>query len=147
MWRKNIILITSNFHSKVIQFSSVQLLSHVRLFVTPWTTAYQASLSLTISRSLLKVMSIESVMPSNHLSLCHPLLLLTSIFPSIRVFSKKLAICIKWPSIGASASASILPKSIQSWFSLGFTGLISLLSVYMKYNWLHLLSVWNCGES
>ena len=106
----------------------VQSLSHVWYFVTPWTTAYQASLSLTISRSLLKVMSIESVMPSNHLSLCHPLLLLTSIFPSIRVFSKKLAICIKWPSIGASASASILPKSIQSWFSLGFTGLIFLLS-------------------
>ena len=106
----------------------VQSLSHVWHFVTPWTIACQASLSLTISRSLLKVMSIESVMPSNHLILCHPLLLPTSIFLSIRVFSNKLAICIRWPSIGASASASVLPKSIHSWFSLGFTGLIFLLS-------------------
>ena len=110
------------------QFSSVQLLSHVQLFATPWTTAHQASLSITNCSSLLKLMTIESVMPSNHLSLCHPLRLLPSLFPNIKVFSKKLAICIKWPSIGASASASILPKSIQSWFSLGFTGLIFLLS-------------------
>ena len=110
----------------------VQSLSHVQLFATPWTTALQASLSFTMSQSLLKVMSIESVMPSSHLILCYPLLLLTSIFPSIRVFSKKLAICIRWPSIGASASASILPKSIQSWFSLGFTGLIFLLSKGLK---------------
>ena len=67
----------------------VQLLSHVQLFVTPWTAACQASLSFTISRSLLKLMSIESVMPSNHLILCHPLLLLPAIFPSIRVFSNE----------------------------------------------------------
>ena len=68
------------------QFSSVQLLSHVRLFATPWTTAHQSSLSITNSQSLLKLMSIESMMPSNHLILCRPLLLLPSTFPSIRVF-------------------------------------------------------------
>ena len=75
----------------------VQLLSGVRLFVTPWTAARQASLSFTISQSLLKLMSIESVMPSNHLILCRPLLLLPSIFPSIRVFSSELAFHIRWP--------------------------------------------------
>ena len=73
----------------MILFSSVQSLSHVRLFVTPWITARQASLSITNSQSLLKLMSIKSVMPSNHLILCHPLLLLPSAFPSIRVFSKE----------------------------------------------------------
>ena len=75
-------------------FSSVQSLSHVQLFATPWTAARQASLSITNSRSLLKLMSIESVMPSNHLFFCHPLPLLPSIFPSIRVFSNELAIRI-----------------------------------------------------
>ena len=79
------------------QFSSLQLLSRVRLFVTPWTAACQASLSITNSRSLLKLMSIESVMPSNHLILCHPLLPLPSIFPSIRVFSNESALRIRWP--------------------------------------------------
>ena len=73
----------------------LQLLSYVQLFVTPWTAAHQASLSFTISLSLLKLMSIELVMPSNHLILCHPLLLLPSIFPSIRVFSSELALCIR----------------------------------------------------
>ena len=77
-----------------VQFSSVQSLSRVRLFVTPWTAAHQASLSITNSQSLLKLMPIELVMPSNHLILYHPLLLLPSIFPSIRVFSNKLALCI-----------------------------------------------------
>ena len=77
-----------------IQFSSVQLLSHVQLFVTPWTGACQTSLSITNSRSLLRLMSIESVMPSNHLILCCPLLLLPSIFPSFRVFSNELVVCI-----------------------------------------------------
>ena len=76
-----------------------------------------------ISRSLLKLMSIESVMPSNHLILCHPLFLLPLVFPSIRVFSNELALCIRWQSIGASASA--LPMNIQGWFPLGLTGLIS----------------------
>ena len=75
----------------------IQLLSPAWLFVTPWTAAHQASLFFAISRSLLELMSIESVMPSNHLVHCHPLLLLPSIFPSIRVFSKKLAVCIRWP--------------------------------------------------
>ena len=78
--------------------SSVQSLSHVQLFVTPWTAARQASLSITISQSLPKYMSIESVMPSNHLILCHPLLLPPSIFPSIRVFSNESALCIRWPN-------------------------------------------------
>ena len=77
---------------------SVQLLSHVRLFVTPWTVARQASLSITNSRSLFKLMSIESVMTSNHLILCHPLLLQSSIFPSISVLSNESALRIRWPN-------------------------------------------------
>ena len=77
--------------------SSVQSLSHVRLFATPWTAASQASLSITNSQCLLKHMFVESVMPSNHLILCHPLLLLPSILPSIRVFSSESALCIRWP--------------------------------------------------
>ena len=103
----------------------VQSLSHVRLFVTPWTAAHQTSLSFTISWSLLKLLSIELMKPSNHLILCHPLLL-PSIFPSIRVFSNESVLCIRLSqSIGASAS--VLPVNIQGWFSLGLTGLISLL--------------------
>ena len=73
------------------------MLSHVQFLETPWTAAYQASLSFTISQSLLKLMSIESVMPSNHLMLCCPLLLLPSVFPSIKVFSNELALHIRWP--------------------------------------------------
>ena len=80
-----------------VQFSSVQLLSHVLLFTTPWSAAHQASLSITNSRNLPKLMSIESVMPSNHLILCHPLLFLPLIFPSIRVFSNESALPIRWP--------------------------------------------------
>ena len=80
-----------------IQFNSVHSLSHVRLFATPWTAARQASLSIANSRSLLKIMSIKSVMPSNHLILCRPLLLPPSIFPSIRVFSNESVLHIKWP--------------------------------------------------
>ena len=79
------------------KFSSVQSLSHVQLFVTPWTVARQVSLSITNSQGLLKLMSIKLVMPSNHLILCHPLLLLPSIFPSIRVFSNESVLCIRWP--------------------------------------------------
>ena len=79
------------------QFSSVQSLSHVQLFATPWTAACQASLSITNSRSLLKLMSIELMMPSNHFILCHPLLLLPSILPSIRVFSNESVLHIRWP--------------------------------------------------
>ena len=92
-------------------------------------STFQASTSIFISLSLPKLMNIESVRPSNHLILCHhPLLLLPSFFPSIRVFSNELAFCIRWVSIRASASASVLPMNIQGWFPLGFTGLISLLS-------------------
>ena len=80
-----------------IQFSSVQSLSHVWLFATPWTTAYQASQSITNSQSPLKPMPIELVMPSNHLILCRPLLLLSSIFPSIRVFSNESTLHMRWP--------------------------------------------------
>ena len=90
---------------------SVQLLSHVQLFVTPWTAALQASLSITIFRSLLKLKSIESVMPSSHLILCRPLLLLPSIFPSIGVFSRESVLHIRWPQYGVSASTSVLPKN------------------------------------
>ena len=93
----------------IFQFSSVQSLSHVRLFATPWTAACQASLSIANSQSLPKLMSIESVMPSNHLILCCPLLLLPSIFPSIRVFSNESALHIRWPkywSFGISISSS-----------------------------------------
>ena len=82
-----------------IQFCSVQSLSRVRLLATPWTAAHQASLSITNSQSLLKLMSIESVMPSNQLILCHPLLLLPSLFPSIRVFSNESVLHIRWPNL------------------------------------------------
>ena len=90
-------LFTSNMVSISRLFSSVQLLSRVQLFATPWTVARQASLSITNTWSLLKLMSIRSVMPSNHLILCCPLLLLSSIFASIRVFSNESALCIRWP--------------------------------------------------
>ena len=107
--------------------------SRVQLFETPWTATYQASLSFTISWSLLKLMSIALVMPSNHLIFCHPRLLLPSIFSSIRIFSNELILNEELftsggQSIGASASASVLPVNIQGWFSLGLTGLISLQS-------------------
>ena len=92
---------------------SVQWLSHVRLFATPWTAARQASLSITNSQSLLKLMSIVSVMPSNHLTLCRPLLLLPSIFPSIRAFSIESALCIRWPK-DWSFSFSISPSNEYS---------------------------------
>ena len=107
----------------------VQTLSHVWLFATPWTAACQPSLSFTISRRLLKLISIESIMPSNHLILCnHPLLLLPCIFSSIRVFFNELALCIRWPNIGVSASASVLLMNIQDWFPLWLTGVTSLQS-------------------
>ena len=96
------------------QFSSVQSLSHVRLFATQWTSGHQdTSLSITNSRSLLKLMSVESVMPSNHLILCHPLLLLPSISPSIRVFSKESVLCIRWQK-DWSFSFSISPSNEYS---------------------------------
>ena len=91
----------------------VQLLIHVQLFVTPWTAACQASLPFTISQSLFKLMSIELMMPSNHLILCHPLLLLPSIMPSIRVFSNESALCIRWLKYW-SFSLSISPSNVYS---------------------------------
>ena len=111
-----------------VQFSSVQLLSRVQLFVTPWTAAHKDSLSITNSRSLPKLMSIEMVMPSNHLILCHPLLLLLSILPSIRVFSNESVLRIRGPkywsfSFGISSSNE-------------YSGLISF-----RMDWLDLLAV------
>ena len=94
--------------------------------LTPWTVVHQASLSFTISQSLLKLISTESTMLSNHLTPCRPLLLLPSIFPSIRVFFQWVSSCDQ--CIGALASVSVLPLNIQSWFPLGLTSLISLLS-------------------
>ena len=114
-------------HSACCRNVAVQSLRHVWLFATPCTAARQASLSLTISWSLLTLMPIESVMPSNHLILCHPLLL-PSIFPSIRVFSNELALWIRWPKYW-SFSFSISPSNEYSgWFPLGLTSLTSLLS-------------------
>ena len=106
----------------------VQSLSCVWPFVTLWTLAHQASLSFTISWTLLKLMSIVSMMPSNHLIICFPLLLLPSIFPSIRVFPVSQLFASVSQNIGASVSASVLPMNIQGWFPLGLIGLISLQS-------------------
>ena len=109
-------------------FIFFQLLSCIWLFVTPWTVAHQDSLSITNSRNLHKLMSIESVMPSNHLILCHPLLLLPSIFPSNKVFSNESVLCIRWPK-DWSFSFSISPSN-------KYSGLISF-----RIDWLYLLSV------
>ena len=103
-----------------IKLSSLQLLSYVRFFATPWTAALQASLSITNSQSLLKLMSVELAMPSNHLILCHPLLLLPSIFSSIRVFSNKSVLLIRWLKYW-SFNFSISPSN-------EYSGLISLQS-------------------
>ena len=135
--------------SSSFQFSSVQTLSRVRLFVTPWTAARQASLSITNSRSLLKLMSIEPVMPSNYLTLCCPLLFLPLIFPSIRVFPVSQFFTSCGQSIEASASASVLPTNIQDWFPLGLTGLISLQSkglseVFSRVYWTPQFKSINC---
>ena len=111
-----------------VQFSSVQSLSHVCLSATPWTAARQASLSTVNSQGLLKLMSIELVMPSKHLILCPPLLLPPSIFPNIRVFSNESFLHTSGQSTGVSASASDLPMYVQDWLPLGLTGWISLLS-------------------
>ena len=123
-----ILQIVDIFIKKVSVSQSIQLLSHIWLIVTPWTTACQASLSFTISQSLLKLMSIESVMPSSHLILYCPLLLLPSIFLSIRVFSNSQLFASGGQSIGVSASTSVLPRNIQGLFPLGLTDLMSLLS-------------------
>ena len=110
-------------------FSSVQFsFSHVRLFATPWTAVGQASLSITNSQSLLKLVSIDLVMPSNHLIPCHPLFLPPSIIPSIRSFQMSQFFASCGQSIGVSASASVPPMNIEDLSPSGFTGLISLLS-------------------
>ena len=108
------------------QFSSVQLLSRVRLFATPWITARQASLSITNSQSSLKLMSNELVMPSSHLILCRPLLLLPPTLPASGSFPIGQLFAWGGQSIGVSASASVLPMNIQDWSPLGWTGWISL---------------------
>ena len=115
-----------NYHIFNYHISSVQLLSHVQLFATPCTAARQASLSITNSWSLLKLMSIQLVMPSNHLSLCRPLLLLPSVFPSIRIFSSESGLHIQWPKYW---SFSFSPSD-------EYSGLISF-----RIGWLDLLAV------
>jgi len=112
----------------LVQFSSVQSLSRFQLFATPWTAAHQASLSITNSQSLLKFMSIESVMPFNRLILCCPLLFLLSIFPSIRVFSNESVLCIRWPKYW-SFSLGVSPCN-------EYSGLISF-----RIDWLDLVAV------
>ena len=111
-----------------VQFSSVQSLSRVRLFATPWIAACQASLSITNSQSSLKLTSIKSVMPSSHLILCRPLLLLPPIPSSIRVFSMSQLFASGGQSTGVSALASFLPKKSQGWSPSEWTGWISLQS-------------------
>ena len=106
----------------------VQSLSRVRLFVTPWTAAPQASLSFSLSQSLLRLVSIESVMLSNHLIFCHPLLLLPSIFPSIRVFSNESALCIRWPKYWSFSFSIRLSNE--------YSGLI-----FFRIDWIDLLAV------
>ena len=133
--------------------SSVQSLSHVWLFATPCTAAHQSSVSITNSWSPLKLKSIESVMPSNNLILCHPLLLSPSIFPGIRVFSKESVLRIRWPNYWISASAPVLPMNIQDWFPLGLTSGISLQSkglsrvfsntTVQKHQFVAQLSLWS----
>ena len=115
-------------HAQSSTFSSVQWLSPVRLFATPWITARQASLSITNSQSSPKLMSIKSVMPSSHLIFCRPLLLLPPIPPSIRVFSNESTLHMKWPKYWVSALVSFLPMNTQDWSPLGWTGWISLQS-------------------
>ena len=118
--------------SDINHFNSVQLLSRVRLFVTPWTVALQASLPITSSWSLLKVISIVSMMPSNPLILCYPLLLLPSIFPSISIFSNESVLCIRWPKYW---SFSISPSD-------EYSGLISF-----RMDWLDLLRLQGTRKS
>ena len=125
-------VVTRTMSHQNILLTSVQSLSHARLFVTPWTAACQASLSITNSWSLLKLMSIELVMPSNHLILCRPFLLLPSIFPSIRVFSNESVLLIRWPKYW-SFSFNISPSN---------SGLISF-----RMDWLDLLAVQGTQES
>ena len=128
MWKMESVKWNANLSSPLRMFSSVQSLSCFRLFVTPWTAARQALLSIADSWSLLKFMSIELIIPSNHLILCCPLLLLPSVFPSIRVFSNESVLHMRWPKYW-SFSFSISPSNEHS-------GLISF-----RMDWLDLLAV------
>ena len=133
VWKYFLSLCCFSYHSlntvmqRTVLISSVQLFSCVWLLATPWTEAHHASLSITNSRSLLKLMSLKLVMPPKHLILCHSLLLFSSIFPSIRIFSYESVLHIRWPK-DWSFSFSISPANIQDWFLFGWTGWISLLS-------------------
>ena len=127
-------------YARCIKFSLVRSLSHFQLFATPWIATRQTSLSITSSQSLFKLMSIESVMPSNHLILCHSLLLLPSIFPSIRVFSNESVLCIRWPkywsfsfSISSSNEYSGLIFCTIDWFDLPAVQ-VTLKSLYITPN-------------
>ena len=133
--------------------SSVQSLSLVWFFATTWTTAHQTSLSTTNSWSLLKLMSIELVMPSNHLILCRPLLSPPSIFPSIRFFSNESVLRIRWTKYWSFSFKSVLPMSIQDWFPLAWTGCSIVKGFKLKessaawfgiyvYLWLIHVEVW-----
>ena len=124
----------SQYSPTLCCISSIQLLSHVQLFATPWNAAHQAYLSITNSQSLLKLMSIELVMPSNHLRLCLPLLLLPPIFPSIRVFSSESVLCIRWPKYWCF-SFSISPSN-------EYSGLLSF-----RMDWLDFLAVQGIRKS
>ena len=128
--RKSLSAAAKTCHGQInyLIFSSVQVFSRVQLFATPWTAAWQASLSIINSQSLLRLISIESVTPSKHLNLCHLLLLLPSTFPSIRVFSNESALHIRWPKYW-SLSFSISPSN-------EYSGLISF-----RMDWLDLLAV------
>jgi len=127
--QQNVVHIFDPLYLQVLHtFSSIQLLSRVQLFANPWTAVHQASLSITNSRSLLKLMSIKSVVPSNHLILCHSLLLPPSIFPSIKVFSNESVLCIRWPKYW-SFSFNISPSN-------EYSGLISF-----RMDWLDPLAV------
>ena len=125
--RNGVVTIVNKRFWNAVQFSSVQSLSRVWLFETPWTAAHEASLSIANSWILHKLMSIEWVMPSNHLIICHPLVLLPSIFPSIRVFSNESTLCVRWPKYW-SFSFNIKPSNEHS-------GLISF-----RMDWLDLLA-------
>ena len=128
IFAEHLIYARSNPCKGIIQLSSVQLLNHIRIFMTPWSAAHQASLSITPSQSLIKPIFIEWVMPSNNLILCHPLLLLPPIFPSTRVFSNESALPMRWPKYW-SFSFSIIPSNEH-------TVLISF-----RMDWLDLLAV------
>ena len=118
-----------------LQFSSVQSLSHVQLFATQWITSCQASLPIINSWNLPKLMSIEAVMPYNYLSLCCPILLLSSIFPSIRVFSNESAFCIRWPKYWSFSFNIVLPMNTQNWS-------ISNFQIYSIANYSHYVGLY-----